>query len=276
MIICLMYLLITQSLDAQQFRLDWRAPGTTNYSQQDIELCGPSRDLQLRASHVRNSDPNCPYPGWGVNRYRYTITILKNNVPVTTLQVPTSSCWLHQPFPVMSIEPGFYRARIVLETKRFPWGGWRVRFTAFTNSIEVTRSPSTPSFKINGITPDPQTPIEVCPSKIIIDPSDTACEDAYWIGVWEFDYDNWSRPGEYEWGKWFSGEAPSELNLQELSAVHSYGSSFLGDDPLRQGEILFGGKLSNNNDRYYHVSVCTGFPTWTCSSAIIKIKCNCN
>lgn len=268
-------LLCIQVINAQQLRLDWAAPSTANYSQNNIELCGASRTLDLRVSHVQGGDSNCPYGGFGFNKYRYTMKIFRNNVLINTKMFRASSCWAHIPFYNINLTPGSYRAEIRLETRRFPWG-WRTRFTRNTNVIQVTRNAAVPSFTINGVIPNPEVPIEVCSNDIIIDASSTTCEDKYWVGVWEFDYDNWNRPQEYEWGKWFNGQAPSNLNLQQLSANHSFGSSFLGNNTARQGEILYGGKLPNGNDRYYHVSVCTGFPAWKCSSAVIKVKCDCN
>ena len=234
-------------------------------------LCGGQRTVDLRVAW--NNDPRCPYPGWGANRYRLTVRILKGNSVLSTRVYRSSSCWVNDFYRDFVVTPGQYRAQATLEVRGAFWS-WRTQWTD-TRAIIVTQDPSVPGLEINGQVPDPSVPIEVCPAEIIIDPSSTSCEDRYWIGIWEYDFVNQARPQEYEWGKWFDGQAPASLNLQQLSAQYSFGNDFLGNDPNREGEILYGGNLSNNTPRHYRVEVCTGQPAWTCTSAIIKVKCSC-
>lgn len=273
----LFYLLITllistHMVNSQNLTLEWAEPNTNSFSSSDLDICGATKEVRLKASY--SNDQQCPYNGWGANRYRFTIKLYKNNVLISTRIYPASSCWINDTYSNFNLSEGHYRANIMLEVRGAFWR-WRVQNSGYTSSFIVRRNSATPIFTINGIVPDPKIPIEVCPSKIIIDPSNTSCEDKYWVGVWEFDYQNWNRPREYEWGKWFDGEASSNLNLQQLSAQYSFNSDFLGTDISREGEILYGGNLPNNNPRYYYISICTGFPDWQCASAIIKVKCDC-
>jgi hypothetical protein len=259
-------------MTAQIFTLDWREPSTTVWTNNNVSICGESRLSDLKISY--QNDPNCPYSGLGANRYRYTRKLYKDGTLLSTRVFNASSCWFNDTYLNSTLTSGTYTAHVTVEVRKF-WWSWRVVRSGYTNSIVVSRNPSVPSFKINGITPDPKTPIEVCPGKITLDASGTTCESKYFVGVWEFDYVNWNRPQEYEWGRWFDGEAPTDLNLQQLSSQYSYGTDFLGNNPNRQGDILFSGTLPNNTPRYYHISVCTGNPAWECASAVIKVKCSC-
>lgn len=261
----------THSANSQNLTLEWAEPNTNNFSSSDLDICGEIKEVRLKASYA--NDPQCPYSGWGANRYRFTIKLYKDNVLISTRIYQASSCWINDTYSGFNLSNGHYRANIMLEVRGAFWR-WRIQNSGYTSSFIVKRNSATPAFTINGIVPDPEIPIEVCPSKIIIDPSNSTCEDKYWVGVWEFDYLNWDRPKKYEWGKWFDGEAPSSLNLQQLSSQHSFGSDYLGTDLTRQGEVLFGCNLSNNNPRYYYVSICTGYPNWQCASAVIKVKCS--
>lgn len=271
-ILMILFTSLNGMVNSQNLTLEWAEPNTNNFSSSDIDICGTTKEVRLKASYA--NDPLCPYNGWGANRYRFTIKIYKDNVLISTRRYPASSCWINDIYSNFTLSEGHYRANIMLEVRGAFWR-WRIQNSGYTSSFIVKRSSATPAFTINGIVPDPEIPIEVCPSKIIIDASNTSCEDKYWVGVWEFDYQNWTRPKKYEWGKWFNGEALFNLNLQQLSSQYSFGSDFLGTDLARQGDILFGGDLPNNNPRYYHVSICTGYPNWQCVSAVIKVKCFC-
>lgn len=260
------------NLSAQNLTFDWAAPGTNNFIGNDPVICGNQQTVRLRVGW--NNDPNCPYPGWGANRYRFTIRLFKNNALISTRIYPASNCFINDFYDNYVLTEGTYRAEIQLEVRRAFWR-WRIQATGNAGVLIVTREASVPGLKINGQVPDPNIPIEVCPGNIQIDASDTKCEDKYWIGVWEFDFVNWNRPQRYEWGKWFNGQAPANLNLQQLAAQHSFGSDFLGNDNTREGEILFGGLLTNGTPRYYRVEVCTGTPQWQCKTGVIKVKCSC-
>lgn len=134
--------------------------------------------------------------------------------------------------------------------------------------------PATPSFTINGMSPPPDnSPLSVCASNVTINASATSCESKYYIGVAESDL-WWNRTYDYEWGKWFSGEAPSSLNLQQLATTYSYAPNFTGS-PARQGSPLIGGNLPAGGSRYYRLSVCTGEPSWTCKFALLQVNGNC-
>ncbi len=270
--ILFLFLFSAHFILAQNIMLEWAEPGTTNYSNTNLSICGESKNATLKASF--SNDPLCPYSGWGANRYRYTINLFKDNVLISTRSFQASSCSANEFYNNFTLTEGVYKVNIILEV-RGSWWRWRQRRNGTSSLLIVNRTPATPAFTINGIVPIPDEPIEVCPEQIIIDPSSTSCEDDYYVGIWEFDYLNWNRPLQYEWGKWFEGQAPASINLQQLSAQYSFGNDFLGSVSSRQGEILYGGNLPNNNPRYYHVSICTGYPSWNCASAVIKVKCSC-
>jgi hypothetical protein len=131
--------------------------------------------------------------------------------------------------------------------------------------------PATPSLAIGG-TPPPQdgSPIEVCADSVTVDASATSCESTYAIVVEESDR-WWNRTYDYEWGRWFSGQAPSSLDLQQLSASYSYPPNFTGS-PGRQGSPLVGGDLPAGGARHYRVGVCTAEPSWACKWALVRVN----
>lgn len=259
-----------QFVQSQDISFEWTELNSSSYSNNEINICGESKRVKLKVSW--KNDPNCPYSGWGANRYRWTTRLYKNNILISTRASQSGSCWINEIYNDFQVSKGVYRAHITLEVRGWLWV-WQTQRSG-SAGFNVNRNDAVPSFTINGIIPNPEIPIEVCSSKININPSGTTCEGKYYVGVWEFDFLNWDRPNNYEWGRWFDGEAPAELNLQQLSAQHSQGANFSGD-LNRQGEVLYGGNLSNNNLRYYYISICTGYPEWKCESAVIKVSCSC-
>src|SRR5690606_7980003 len=61
--------------------------------------------------------------------------------------------------------------------------------------------------------------------------------------------------------RWFSGQAPGNINLNNVAAALGYG-------PLQ------GGNLPNGAKRYYRVALCTGDDGWECKNALIRLSPN--
>ena len=174
------------------------------------------------------------------------------------------------------MHPGVYKAHVKVESRRKGCiFGWKLVSDGFTNSFTVGTTPAQPNFNVNGFPiPANGSAINVCGSNIKLNAAATTCEKNYFIGVEEAG-PSWNRTYKYEWGRWFSGQAPNLMNLQGLSATYSTGTSFLGTDLSRQGDILFGGNLPSGEPRHYIVKVCTADPTWQCKHALIKVNSNC-
>jgi hypothetical protein len=116
---------------------------------------------------------------------------------------------------------------------------------------------ATPSFKINNQTPHADgSPIQV-PSctNIICDGSATSCETKFYVGVQESD-PWWNRTLLHEWGMWFQGEVPNNLDIAALTAVYS-GTQYGGTGLFN----LHGGLLSNGAPRCYRFVISTNEPT---------------
>jgi hypothetical protein len=140
--------------------------------------------------------------------------------------------------------------------------------------------PATPNFSIkdknnNWVTPPADgSPIEVCSSNITMNAAATMGESKYEIVVQESDR-WWNRSYRYEWGRWFSGQAPNGINLQNLASTYSYPQYGFTGDVARQGSVLFGGNLQSGAERYFRVSLCTGEPSWTCKTALLRVIGSC-
>lgn len=151
---------------------------------------------------------------------------------------------------------------------------------------------ATPNFSIKGILASSSTIplVNFSNSEIItIDASNTTCESKYYVGVWETGTNWWERTYAYEWGHWFSGQAPAAISLQQLATNSNNYSNFDGDI-VRKGQILFGGNISTvlpppgstvllpyqpglvGQQRRYTVEVSTYEPVW--SSKKIQIVIN--
>lgn len=139
--------------------------------------------------------------------------------------------------------------------------------------------PATPNFTVKNssnvwvVPPADGSPIDVCASNITINAAGTNGESRYDIVVQESD-PWWNRTYQYEWGHWFSGQAPNGIKLQNLASIYSYPPDFTGA-AVRQGTILYGGNLPNGSARHFRVSVCTDEPTWTCKSALLRVIGSC-
>ncbi|SOE21227.1 hypothetical protein SAMN06298216_1698 [Spirosomataceae bacterium TFI 002] len=180
-------------------------------------------------------------------------------------------------FSNLILPPGRYQVQLFIEKHEGWWifKKWETWINETSpNYLDISNKPATPNYTINGQAIFGDTPIDVCSGNIKIDASLCQCESKYSINVQESDR-YWNRTNQYEWGTWFNGIAPNNLNLQYLSTVNSTGNDFVGS-ASRQNTPLISGSLPNNGgDRYYRVSVCTGEPSWNCKTALIRVKCDC-
>lgn len=224
--------------------------------------------------------------GWtcNPNPYRITINFYKNNNDlITSYQMQTSGTYLNFPASSLlniSVSPGTYYAVAKFEIKKC-LKSWSVVGTYTSNVITVTSLAPTPNFTINGVVATDGTnntvPSIICNAAIItVDASNMTCESAYWLGVWETTSNYWQRTYNYEWGGWFQGSAPNNINLQYLSTTSH--DRWINGPNSRKDNILMGGLIGAaldpsfiGQDRYYTIEVCTGIPTWTCKRIHIKV-----
>ncbi|MCH2196226.1 hypothetical protein [Kordia sp.] len=108
--------------------------------------------------------------------------IFKDNNVISTRRFTSSSCWFNKFYDNFQVSSVVYRAHIQLDVRGFFWS-WSIQASENAGIINVTRQEATPSFTINGIIPNPEIPTEVCPAKILINPSDTSCEENYYMDV---------------------------------------------------------------------------------------------
>ncbi|MEM9921795.1 MAG: T9SS type A sorting domain-containing protein [Bacteroidota bacterium] len=212
--------------------------------------------------------------GFGANPYRFTITLLRDGDPVATTTAQMSSDWVQRSFSNVNLEGGVYTATVELERRAFP-GIWQfVEMRPSSNLVVVNSANVVPNFTVNGnAVPSDGTPVNVCASNINMDARQTFCETRYYIGVQESN--RWyTRTFQYEWGRWYQGDAPTSINLQQLSINNSQAPYYTGD-PNRQNSALIGGQLPDGQDRYYRVSLCTNEPSWQCKTMLIRVNGNC-
>jgi hypothetical protein len=252
-------------------------------SQSNITICG-TQTHSFFVKYTFSTHSSC----WG-NRYKVIFKLFKNGVEINTTSMVVPSAWANQGFYNLTLSPGTYSATVKLE-RRPCVGAWYTAETLTTNNIVVT-STATPNFTIKG-TPASSSTVPLVPFSngeiITLDASGTTCASNYWVGVWETGANWWERTYAYEWGQWFSGQAPTSINLQQLATNLSNSAQFYGDIS-RKGQILFGGTINAvlpppsspllpyqpgllGKPRYYTIEVCTSEPSWTCKKIQIVIN----
>lgn len=228
------------------------------------------------------------------NNYKFSISLYRDGIQLTSTSVANGTSGYYPSPGLNSIPtiPGNYYAEVVFEKKKCIPHQWTNVGTYRSNTITVSASPAIPNFTISGS----NATVTNIPFKsfsngelITVDASNTLCESNYFIGVWETGTNWWERTYNYEWGQWFSGQAPANINLQHLATNTNNYTHFNGDIN-RKGQILFGGIISAvspppnssvllpyqsvliGQHRRYTVEVCTAEPSWTCKKFQIAIN----
>ena len=253
-------------------------------SQSDLVICG-SQTHSFFIAYAFSSHNSC----WA-NRYRVTFKLYKDGVEINSANFTVASTYANQGFYSFNVIPGAYSATVKLE-RRPCAGAWYTAETLNTNNINVN-SIATPNFSIKGTLASSSTSpvVNFSNGEIIkLDASSTTCESKYWVGVWETGINWWERTYAYEWGQWFSGQATSIINLQQLATTPINYYQYNGDI-TRKGQVLFGGTISSvlppsgstlllpyqssllGQPRHYTVEVCTSEPVWTCKKIQIVIN----
>lgn len=208
------------------------------------------------------------------NPYRASVNLYKNGALYESRQFNITSDWFNQYYHNVPVTSGtsFY-ATVVFERKTHSCIGYTTIANLTTNNLNAPVMQGTPNFNINGAAvPANYAPMNVCASNIWMNAAATTCETAYFISIKECDlYLN--RTMDYEVDVWLNGDAPDNINIQNIATAYSIGSYFTGS-ASRQGSPLIGGNLPNGNARYYTVSLCVG-PTFTCKGALIKVNGAC-
>lgn len=241
--------------------------------QSNFMVCG-SENHSFLAKYTFTFHSSC-HP----NRYRTTFKLLKNGVEIASFPAATlSSTFSNQGFYDLAVSPGTYTVSAILE-RRPCAGGWYTAETITSNSIVVSTN-ATPNFTINGVAagdPASNVPSIVCNAGLItVNALNTTCESTYWIGVWETTHNWWERTYDYEWGGWFQGNAPANINLQNLATTSH--ERWINGPGSRKDNILMGGLITGSTTpsfigqvRYYTIELCTAEPSWTCKKIQIKV-----
>lgn len=172
----------------------------------------------------------------------------------------------------MDADAGTYSAIVNFQKRTF--GGWVPVAKDYSGNLGASKTPATPEFTINGEHATVNAPANVEVNiwdPITINATQTTCETKYNIGAQESDQ-FWNRTFKYEWWKWFAGDAPNNINVQQLATTYSKPPDCLGSDLTRFGTPLFGGDLPSGVPRYYRVNLCTVEPSWVCASALVRVK----
>jgi len=263
---------MSTALSAGVTELRWRVPGTSPspWPSNDYSYCGaaPARDLQISfACGV------CPTSICANNRYKYETRLYKNGSQVA-IQTQYSNVNSNIAYwNGYTTDAGTYQAFVTSYVQNPACNGLYTLLESNvpSNTFVVTATNGTPIMNINGTSPGGV--INVCASNITMNAAATTCELNYNINVQESDI-WWNRTYDYEWGLWFAGAAPNGINLQMLATTYSYPAYGYTGSAARQGSPLIGGTLPSGADRYYRVSLCVG-PTWTCTTALIKVNGGC-
>jgi len=147
----------------------------------------------------------------------------------------------------------------------------------------LVKKKAIPDFTINGATvPADGSPMNVCATALNIDAAITANESDYYLGVAECNR-WWDRTGNLEWGRWFSGQAPDDIPVQDVLFQNT--TYFTAPTPAQAQStpsliILKGGTIQSpanfaGQDRYYRISICVGEPEWNCKTALVRVDPNC-
>jgi hypothetical protein len=267
--------------NAQLARLSQRPPagGLGGWFTSNFAVCGAAtRDLLVEYNFCAPV-PNGPCTingACGANPYRMNFRLLRNGNQVANTTYTASQAWGNWPLYNFAVQPGVYQAEIRLELRSgfWPFCSWNPHQTTLTNTFTVTQTQAQPNFNVNGTAiPTNGSAINVCGSNIRINAAATTCETRYMVSIQECDQ-WWNRTGQYEVDVWFNGQAPDNINLQQMALNYSQPPYFTGPS-TRYNTGLFGGNLPNGQPRYYRVSICVNEPNWVCKTALIKVDGNC-
>jgi hypothetical protein len=243
-------------------------------------ICGveqKTQDFKVNFSYCvgqieANCDPSLCNVG---NPYKAIIKMYRNGSLYNTTEFNLSSTYFYQPLTGFPVAAGTsYYATVQFQRKKNLCVGYETISQLTTNTLTTPVIQGTPDFNLNGVAvlPDWQS-MDVCASNIKVNAANTTCEKDYFIGITEYGNDWSTRTYDYEVNLWFAGEAPNNINIQNIATTYSHPPYFTGS-ASRQGSPLIGGNLPNGQVRHYSVGVCIG-PTWTCKTAFIKVNGNC-
>jgi len=270
--------LYTQSYAGWATMTHYQTSIPTGYYQTNFNVCVSAvKKFRLYYSYCDGFDcaPNnlCV----GNPNYRFQVTLQKNGAYVADHTFQGSTYWTYDFFDNITVTPGAWRFKVVYQKSNLLCQ-WVNIETIYSNVITVGATPASPNFKLittsGTYTAPTPPPAAVCGSSLTIDASTTTCETDYWVGIWETDV-NSNRTYQYEWGKWFSGQAPNNINLQALATGSA--AYWIHGPANRVGNPLFGGNLAvpPYTARYYRIEICTDDPSWTCKTMLIRVDGNC-
>jgi hypothetical protein len=248
--------------------LQWAPANTSAYSAGGVVSCGASKKVDIKVAYTGS---NCGGT-IGANPYRFEFFLYRNGVQIGYIPYQQgSSCWWNGIFYSVDADAGTYSAVVNFQKRNLT--GWHPVAQDNSTTFNASKSPATPAFTIKGqlatANAHPTVSFNI-KEPIIIDASQTTCETKYNIGAQESDQ-YWNRTLFYEWWKWLPGDAPNNLNLQQLATTYSNPPDYLGNDLTRYGTPLFGGDLSPGVKRYYRINLCTAEPSWQCATAILRV-----
>jgi hypothetical protein len=258
--------------------LERRFVGQQYYNTANIAVCQPASPSDFRIDGV--------VPGGWSGTFHFDWTLYRNGQQVgfyeQTVSAPLGLNYVSfQHVFSVTTEVGSYSASFVVRKRKLTFSGFNYDTIVLDDNatpIVVSAVEPTPSFKILNssnvfVDPPPDgSPIPVSLSTgIVMNAAATTCETAYAVIVQESNQ-WWSRTMQHEWWKWFSGQAPANLDLQQLTTSYSASDgtgyfSLLGGNFTSSSPIAF-----NGQPRFYRVGLAPGGGGWNPKMALIQVN----
>jgi hypothetical protein len=261
-----------------QRKLAGSVPG--NYSSANLSSCQPAAASDIRIKRF--------VPGMMQGYFRFDWTLFKNGQPyrsetqIYDLRGATALDYQNytyvKDFFNLPTDAGVYEGKLEVRERGGPPWNHNYNHVVFSNvSPSLTLSDTTPThlFTVRDtsgafvVPPVDGSPIQVSlGGGITLDASGSSCETGYLVIVEEGNA-SWDRSGLHEMNKWFSGQAPANLNLQQT--VTTYGQSDgTGYFSLIGGNIASG--VLAGQTRYYRVGLQAAGAPWNPKMTLIQVN----
>jgi hypothetical protein len=282
MLVSLVLLGVSETVTAQ-VNLRRKAAGApaSQYTNANFSACQPAPNSDFQITRYVS--------GMLQGYFKFEWTLFKDGQPIDSYaqyyDLRGNNALLYQNFTYQNTffnrptSPGTYEGK--LEVKKHGGTPWNYNYNQIiinevSPSLTVSNVTPTHSFTIrnaNGVfvSPPPNgAPIQVSLSGgIIMDASSTSCETGYLVIIQESNI-WWTRSNQNELDKkWFSGQAPANLNLQQI--VTSYSQS----DGTGYFSLIGGNFTSGPLDgqaRYYRVGLQAAGAPWNPQMTLIQVN----
>jgi hypothetical protein len=275
-------LLLCRSGNSQaQVTLERKPAGSPpiDYSAANFPACRPVAASDFRVKHY--------VPGMISGYFHFVWTLFKNGqsyqTDTQTYDLRGNSALGYQNYTYVKnflnipSDNGVYMGRLEIQERAGPFWNYHYNGIYSGDSPTLTISDVTPTHAIkirdtNGVFVSPPTDgsaIQVSlGGGIIVDASGSTCETGYLISVQESNV-SWIRSNLNEMDKWFTGQAPANINLQQTVTTYSP-SDGTGYFSLLGG-FFSSGPLAGQA-RYYRVGIQAAGAPWNPKYGLIQVN----